>query len=108
MSRKLKTVVLLLLLALMPLRAFASVTVGDCAVAQHGAADEAVEHDHDGTPHSHGDAKHDHEHCASTSFVASAMSLPLPAQAASGRVAQHEHFAAGFVPDHLDPPPLAL
>ena len=94
------------MLALVPLRAFAAVTVGDCAVAQHGAAGE---HDHGGMPHHpDGDAKHDHEHCASASFVASATLLPFPAQVTSDRVAQRERFAAGFVPDQLDPPPLAL
>jgi len=112
-NRSLKNAILILMLALVPLRALAAVTVGDCAVAQYGTAasetmDHAAPHEHGGAPHSQGDAKHDHEHCASASFVASAELLPLPTQAASDCVVQRERFAAGFVPDHLDPPPLAL
>jgi hypothetical protein len=108
--RNAKTLLVLLMLVLVPLRAFAAITVGDCVVAQHGAAGESADsgpHDEGAPPHSHGDAQHDHEHCASASFVAPAMLLALSAQAAANRVAQREHFAAGFVPDQLDPPPLA-
>ena len=113
MNRSLKNAILILMLALVPLRALAAVTVGDCAVAQYGTAasetmDHAAPHEHGGAPHSQGDAKHDHEHCASASFVASAELLPLPTQAASDCVVQREPFATGFVPDHLDPPPLVL
>ena len=107
MSRKFKYAVLLLLVALMPLRALATVTVGFCAMHDHGAA--SVDHDHDGAPHG---ASHDQcdscvEHCASASVVA-AVDLPSAAPAGSHRIVTPEHFAAGFVPDPLDPPPLSL
>jgi hypothetical protein len=102
-SRKLKTIVVLLMLALLPLRALAALTIGDCAVTHHEHA-----HDGGGTAHSQGSDYDEHEHCASASFVASAASLPLAAPVAADRVTRHEPFAAGFVPDHLDPPPLAL
>src|SRR5437899_12483546 len=108
MSRRLKTIVVLLMLALMPVRALATVTVGDCAVTQHDAMDHASSHEHGSTTHSHGGGHDEHQHCASASFVASATLLPLPSQVASDRVVEPEYFAAGFVPDHLDRPPLAL
>ena len=69
----------------------------------------SVDHDHDGAPHG---ASHDQcdscvEHCASASVVA-AVDLPSAAPAGSHRIVTPEHFAAGFVPDPLDPPPLSL
>ena len=110
MNRAAQIVVVVVMLALLPLRALAAVAIGDCAMGQHGAAHQHDAHDpgHDGAPHPHDDAKHDHEHCASASFVASESALPLPVPAASDRVTQPSRFSAGFVPDHLDPPPLAL
>ena len=103
MSRKLKTIVVLLMLALLPVHALAAITVGDCAVTHHEQG-----HDDSGTAHSHGSGHDEHEHCASASFVACATPLTLPPQSASDRVTRREPFAAGFVPDHLDPPPLGL
>ncbi len=91
----------------MPLRVLAAVTVGDCAISQQETADHGT-HTHHGTPHSHGDGGHDHDHCASASFVAPAPLFPLALRVASDRLAQRERFAVGFVPDQLDPPPLAL
>jgi len=111
-SRNFKTVVVLLIVALMPLRALATVTIGFCALHHHGSAsmDFWHDHDHDGTPH--GDGSHDQcdscvEHCASASVVAAA-DLPSPPPAGAHRIAMPERFASGFVPDPLDPPPLAL
>ena len=98
--------VALVVLALLPMRALAAVAVGDCAVAHHDAAGH-THHDGSGGAHSNGDT-HDHEHCASASFLACAALLASPAQTACDRVTRHEPFAAGFVPDHLDPPPLVL
>ena len=103
MSRKLKILVALLMLVLLPVRALAAIAVDDCAVTHHHQP-----HDDGGTAHSHGGGHDEHEHCASASFVASATLLTLPPQSASDRVTRHEPFAAGFVPDQLDPPPLAL
>lgn len=111
MGRKLKTVIVLLMLALLPVRVLASVTVGDCAVTHHAgtaAPHDVSSHEDASTMHSHGGAHDEHGHCASASFVACAPTLSWPTHAASARVALHELFAAGFVPDHLDPPPLGL
>ncbi len=110
MSRKFKTAVLLLLLALMPLRALATVTIGFCAMHHHGSASMDAAHDHDGAPH--GDSNHDQcdscvEHCASASVVAPA-DLPSPAPAGAQRIFTPDRFAGAFVPDQLDPPPLVL
>jgi hypothetical protein len=98
----LKNAILILLVALVPLR----------AVEADAATDHAASHDHDSALHPHGDANHDRcnacaEHCASASVVTSG-ELQLPSPADADRVARGEGFAAGFVPDHLDPPPLAL
>ena len=106
-SRKFKTALLVMLVALMPLRALATVTVGFCAMHHHGAA--GVDHDHDGAPHGAGHDQCDScvEHCASASVVVAA-DLPSPPPAGAHRIATAERFAPGFVPDPLDPPPLAL
>ena len=117
MGCRLQTLVVFLMLALMPVRALAAVTTGACAMA-HGVPPAAVGesfahegplHEHGVAPHSHGDAEHDHgEHCASVPFVALAEALPLAAAAPAGRIAQKQYSAASFIPDQLDPPPLAL
>lgn len=114
-SRKLKAVVVLLMLALLPVRALAAVTSGFCAFAhQHGAATPA-EHAHD----SHDDSSPAHGHGASpcSSCVAhcsSAAFAPMDAPAASAqapgaeRSVLYQRSVASFIPDPLDPPPLAL
>ena len=96
------------MLALMPLRALATVTVGFCAMHHHGSA--SMDPANDGT--THGDSNNDHcdscvEHCASASVVVSA-DLPSPPAAGAHRIVKSERFGAGFVPDPLDPPPLSL
>jgi hypothetical protein len=108
----LKTLLLVLLLAIIPLRALATVTIGFCALHHPGAAlsEPAHAHHHDGGNHQHG-ASHDTcdscvEHCASASAVTSADLPSLPPTGAHW-IASHKHFAPGFVPDPLDPPPLA-
>jgi hypothetical protein len=108
--RRINFTLVLVMLALLPLRGLTAVTIGDCGVGQHGAAHQHESHGHhDGhAPPSHDDAKHDHEHCASASFVASAISLPLPPPSKSDRPLQRSRFVAGFVADQLDPPPLGL
>ena len=112
MSRATKTALLVLLLALVPLRAMAEVTSALCAFAHHDStagADAAMEHG--AAHHEHGkapDSSGAGDHCASVSFLASAAPLSLPVAAAANLVVCGERFAASFVPDHLDPPPLAL
>jgi hypothetical protein len=95
------------MLVLLPLRTLAASTAGLCNFEPN----ESLAHN-DGT-HDHGSAHQHHgpadgEHCGSASFAAPAMPLPVAGQAPSERIAGSDGFAAGFVPDHLDPPPLAL
>jgi hypothetical protein len=111
-SCKLKTAIVLVMLALVPLRALATVTTGFCSLHRHGhALSEAAHGHHDQGGHSH-DGNEDQcnscvEHCASASVVASS-ELASPAPAGAHRIATPARFTAGFVPDPLDPPPLAL
>lgn len=116
MRRAATLFVLLALLALLPLRGLAAVTIGFCAVAHAGATVQA-QADHDHAVHPHGGETPDSdlnadcnacaEHCTSASVL-----LALPATLAgtfgAERVVMAEYFAAGHVPEHLDPPPLAL
>ena len=112
MSRTTKTALLTLLLVLVPLRAMAEVTLAFCAFAHHeSAAGADAATDHGAAHHEHGktpDSNSAGDHCASVSFLASAAPFSLPAAAAADLVVCGERFAASFVPDHLDPPPLAL
>ena len=61
----LKNAILVLMVALVPLRAVAAVTVGFCAMSHHAAlqanaaTDYAASHEHDSALHPHGDANHD-------------------------------------------------
>src|ERR687885_764846 len=99
-----RTVLVVLLLALVPLRALASVTIGFCALHGHGAASEHAahaHHDHDDGAGQHGsndDCNSCVEHCASASAVPPAK-LPSLAPAGAQRIATHERCAGGFVPD---------
>jgi len=113
-NRKLSTVVLVLMLALLPLRALAAVTSGFCAFAHpHGSAapaDHADHSPHDGSPaHGHGEAPCSScvEHCSSAPFAP----LHAPAKVAEAPAGEHsllyQRSVAGFIPDPLDPPPLA-
>lgn len=116
MSCKLQTLVVFLMLALIPLRALADVTTTVCAMAHQAppAAGESIDHhgalhEHGSAQHSHGEAKHDHsEHCASASFVAPTAALLLAKPSHAGGVAHKQYSAASFIPEQLDPPPLAL
>jgi hypothetical protein len=113
-NRKLSTVVVVLMLALLPLRALAAVTSGFCAFAHpHGSAapaDHADHSPHDGSPaHGHGEAPCSScvEHCSSAAFAP----LHAPAKVAEAPAGEHsllyQRSVAGFIPDPLDPPPLA-
>ena len=112
MGRKLKFGVVVLMVALLPLRALATVTVGFCAM--HGQASHSMDaaHDHGHDSAQHGESHHDQcnacvEHCGSASLVAPPR-FPQLAAAGTDRITSGVRIAAGFVPDHLDPPPLAL
>jgi hypothetical protein len=107
--------VVLALLALVPLRALASVTIGFCAVTHPGAAQVQVDHDHGAHPHGeapesdlNADCNACAEHCTSASVLLPALPATLAGAFGAERVVMAEYFAAGHVPEHLDPPPLAL
>jgi len=107
------------MLALIPLRGIAAATVGICGVAGQDSS-IAAQAGGDRGPHEHATAPEsgDHgnktncnacaEHCTGASFVAHAMPGALPEVSGGDRVPPGERFAAGHVPEHLDPPPLAL
>jgi len=105
----------LALLALVPLRALASVTIGFCAATHPGAAQAQVDHDH--AAHAHGEAPDPEpnadcnscvEHCTSASVLLPALPATLAGTFGTERAVLPAYFAAGHVPEHLDPPPLAL
>jgi hypothetical protein len=117
-TRNFKLVVVVVMLLVVPLRAMAAVTVGTCAFGKqpvshshaHDAGDSS--HHHEQTPKPQGHGSHDcnacAEHCASASFAVAATAVELPTMVGSDRILLGEPFAAGFIPEHLDPPPLAV
>ena len=120
MSCTLKTLVVLILAALMPLRALAAVTVGFCATGhQERAAAALGDHEHSAHAHTHqGDDKAPAEPFTPTCSIcvehcSNAVFATADAQAIVG-VAMEENFlphaaraAPAFFPDQLDRPPLA-
>jgi hypothetical protein len=113
-KRALKLLLVCTMLALIPLRGLAAVTVGICAAGNQEWSQEQTGHDH--SAHEHGTVpegtNHDcsacAEHCTGASFVAQAAAVSLPPMTRAQLIVRGERFAAGHVPDHLDPPPLAL
>lgn len=103
-----KTVNLLLVLLVLisvPARGIAAVTADLCG-HQETLMHSGAAHGHGGEHHQHGPANGDH--CGSASFATPAEPVALGAFAGSERIASGDRSAACFVPDHLDPPPLAL
>ena len=113
----LRTLVVLFLAALLPLRAMAAVTVGFCAM---GHTDQVVSVHGD---HGHGAASHAQhgsddapatstcgscvEHCSGAAFaphVPQAVHAPVIAY---DRIILAERVAPAFIPDQLDRPPLS-
>lgn len=120
MPRALKTLAVLLLVAVMPLRAMAAVTIGFCAsghqdttaAAQaghaHGAAAHQAHHGHDAPaqpvePSCNVCA----EHCSSAAFAPSADTAIESRPIGQNRTQLAARNAPAFVPDQLDRPPLA-
>lgn len=114
----LKLLLISAMLALIPLRGLAALTVGICAAGNQEWNQAQVVHDHGShergaAPESNDDQKNADcsncaEHCAGASFVPQATLTALPDGSGGDRVPPGERFAAGHVPEHLDPPPLAL
>ena len=117
MSRRIQTLIVLLLIALVPMRAIASVAIGFCvaghppaAAHAHDGADNGAAQDHgDEAP---GDVSHGCSycagHCTGASFVAPSDTARFPVSANAAPIPFGEQLASGFVPEHLDRPPLAL
>jgi len=120
MPRTLRTIAVLVLVALIPLRAVAAVTIGLCAAGHHEVSVPAeTGHGHDAHAHGHhgGDEPPAKpaapscstcvEHCSNAAFAPS-FGQPVVLE----RVAQHlaflaERGAPAFILDQLDRPPLA-
>ena len=111
--RRFHTALLVVLALLMPLRGMAAATMG-FAPAQ---GQETPAHAEEGCHHQEEQpAPADKgrscatcaEHGCCASFIAAAAASVIPPAAGGLRIVLGEHFAAGFVPEHLDPPPLAL
>ena len=112
--RLLKAALLLLLLALVPLHGIAAVTGSIWAASQHAPMQAGAEH----TPALHHQALETQvddkaectacgQHCPSPALLIHRVPMPLPSDAsAADRL--DPRAAADFVPERLDPPPLAF
>jgi hypothetical protein len=120
MPRALRTLVLLLLVAMLPLRAMAAVTIGFCAMGQEDSIVAAHgDHGQDAGSHAHHDgddqpAKHATpscnicvEHCSNAAVAPSAAQAVASPAVAQDRIFLAERVAPAFIPDQLDRPPLA-
>lgn len=120
MPTALKTLIILLLVVLMPLRAMAAVTIGFCATGHDHSAVAAHGSDH------HGAAGHEHhgnddtpaktdapscsscvEHCSGAAFAPAADRAPGEPAVARDRTILAARAAPAFFSDQLDRPPLA-
>jgi hypothetical protein len=115
MGRKIKFVVVLALLALMPLRAIAAVTLGVCALAEKAVAthvDAAHAHAEGDHAPSQDDSKSPcnlcAEHCGSAAFAAPAADSPLAVPGALQRAASRHLLPPGLTPEELDRPPIVV
>ncbi len=119
MRRTAKALILVLLLAALPLRGYAGVLMAFCE-AKHGGAPAAMEHAHGNgeSPH-HGDGMPGPSHAASACSICASCSASasLAPEVDHGvvfqapgtdRIAFFDRQVSGFVPEHLDRPPLPL
>ena len=120
MQHTLRTIAVLILVALMPLRAAAAVTIGLCAAGHPEAAVLShAEHGHDGQVRAHhgGDQPPAKpatpscsicvEHCSGAAFAPSIAQSVEAGPVAQERVFLAERIAPTFILDQLDRPPLA-
>lgn len=120
MKRASRLILFAMLLAALPLRGYAGVLMALCE-SHHGGAATAQEHVHE-----HGDSHHDSgddvespSHaasvcsicascCASAGLAAQSMQLGVVFQPpGTNRIPFLDRQVSGFVPEHLDRPPLA-
>jgi hypothetical protein len=100
---------MLVLAAVLPLRAVAAVTIGFCPADHQGAAVEVhAAHDHG----AHGQPAKHHcgtcaEHCSSAAFAPSAAQPVIGMAITESSAPRAEPVAPAFISDQLDRPPLA-
>ena len=109
--RRCKLTVLALLMVLMPLRGMAGTM--QLPSAPSGSALHQMTANHDmpccddeGGGQNQGASCEQHDCCAA--FLAPSLNVAAPAFAGASVAWTGERLFAGFVPEHLDPPPLAL
>lgn len=128
MLRPIRLLIAFALALTIPLQGLAAVTAGLCMGMGHHQADrsapahEAPAHDH-GADHSHADHPHDQQedsssddgaHCApcvaccAAAHIAPADHVYLPEFVPAAAIAVLPPGSAGFLPEQLDRPPLAL
>ena len=111
MPRALRTLVLLLLVAVLPLRAMAAVTIGFCAMGHEDSVVAAHAH-HDGDDQPAKPATPSCsiciEHCSNAAVAPSAARAVVSPAVAQDRIFLAERVAPAFISDQLDRPPLAL
>jgi len=120
MRRALKTLAVVVLVTLMPLRAVAAVTAGFCVTGHdHAAIAAQADHDHGALSHGHhgGDespAKSSApscsscvEHCSGAAFATSTDPALGASAIAQDRISFAARIAPAFLTDQLDRPPLA-
>lgn len=118
MPRALKMLAVLVLVAVLPLRAVASVTIGFCASGHQGEAAHASVPAHGAEAHGHhGDAPPEKpvesscnvcaEHCSSAAFAIPVVPATEAQPAGTDRTALAERFSPLHVPAQPDRPPLA-
>lgn len=115
MQRTLKLFAVGVLVALMPLRAVAGLTIGFCAsghqdmaVSAHASDGEHAQHEH-GAPAKPAESSCNicAEHCSSAAFATPAEPTADFPLAVRDRTTFAERYAPAFFPDQLDRPPLA-
>jgi len=109
--RRLQSAILVVLVLLMPLRGMAGATMGIAQpeAQQHDMqADSDCNHEHAPQPDSDHGCDTCAEHGCCGAFLTSIAGDVLPAFAAAARITLGQRLIAGYVPEHLDPPPLAV
>jgi len=105
MRKPANILLLIVIVALLPLRSIAAAMAGSCAAAQEEIA--ATQSTADAQDTRAGSGKAD-THCPGAVFLPAAAPAPLPARSDERGIALAERSAPTFVPDPLDPPPLSL
>lgn len=117
MMKRVQFLVAMVMLVLIPVRALAAVTSGMCASAGHDAVHHAhSSHSDSASKKAHGDEPASGpkvdcgtciEHCASTVVAVACPLSSLPAANGGDRPSCPQSPDLRFVPENLDPPPLA-